>query len=278
MRFGDFRTWAASWWAGVFGQTRISRVGEGPRTTDVVRMADPTARDGETVIELTRLEQFGDVVCPPPDTNAVIWRKSDGGVVMSLAVPSARPSDCKAGDRGLYSDQAGTRIVLHGSRSATPGAIEARNATGAGVLVSKDGDVVLTDKSGHTATLSNGVLAVEDTVAAQHLAGRGGAPTASGGSAVGGGSAAILLGSDTAFVLLLSVSTGSPGLLATVTFNKPYDFPPLGVPAPGALTDNAAIPPVAGSFVANTSADKLEVSTTTTLPDGVYLLSFVVIR
>lgn len=272
MRFGDFRMLAASWWAGIFGQTRISRVGEGESTTDTVRMSDD-------VIELTRLEGFGDVVVPLADQNCIIWRKSDGGVVQSLAVPNLRPTDCKSGDRALYCGQAGTIVKLHGASSATPGLVEMRTASGASASVTPSGDVVLTDKTGHKATLSSGVLTVEDTVRAQHFAGRGGTPTASSGSAVGGGTAFVIPGgSDTAFVLALTVSMGSPGLLATITFAKQYDSTPLGVPAPGALTDNAATPPVGGSFFVNPSASQLEVSTTAVLPDGVYLLSFVVIR
>jgi len=271
MRFGDFRMLAASWWAGIFGQTRISRVGEGESTTDTVRMADD-------VIELTRLEGFGDVVCPLPEGNAIIWRKSDGGVVQSLVVPNLRPTDCKSGDRALYCSQLGTVLKLHGASSSAAGAIELNKADGSSVDVTAGGDVVLTDKTGRKATMSSGVLTVEDVVTAQHFAGRGAAPTASSGSAVGGGTALVLAGSDSAFVLILNVSMGSPGLLATVTFAKTYDATPLGVPAPGALTDNAATPPVGGSFFVNPAANQLEVNTTAVLPDGIYLLSFVVIR
>lgn len=160
MRYGDFRTWAASWWAGIFGQTRLSRTGEGASTTDTVRMADGTSDSPEEAIELTRLEQYGDVVCPPADTNAIIWRKSDGGVVMSLGLPRVRPTDGKPGDRGLYSDKAGTRLHLHGAASATPGAIELLQEGGARVVIDKDGAVRIDAKSPQDVVVNGGTKSV----------------------------------------------------------------------------------------------------------------------
>lgn len=128
MRYQDLRGLLTSWWAGIFGQARISKPGEGASTLDAVRMADQEGNSPEVVVDLTRLEQFGDIVCPPADTNAAILQKSDGGYVVPLGVPSVRPTDAKPGDRGLYSDQAGTRIQLYGSQQG-----------------SKKGDVVVND-------------------------------------------------------------------------------------------------------------------------------------
>jgi hypothetical protein len=204
---------------------------------------------------------------------------------MSLAVPDLRPKDCKPGDRALYCSAPGTVLKLHGASSATPSAIELKRQDGSSVVLTAAGDVVLTDKSGHTATLRNGVLTVEtdvvvDTIYAEHYAGRGSTPTVTAGAGVGTGSAAVQNGgSDTAFVLVLVVKSGSPGVLATVRFAKEYDRTPQGIPAPGALSATAATPPAAGSFfVASVAADQFQVATLATLPDGTYYLSFVVVR
>lgn len=236
MRYGDFRMMCASWWAGIFGQTRISRVGEGEITTDVVQMADPD------VIELTRLEGFGDVVVPLPDSNCIIWRKSDGGVVQSLAVPNLRPTDCKAGDRALYCGQMGTVVKLHGANSSTAGAIELKKNDGSSVVVTSGGDVVLTDKTGHRATMSNGVLTVEDTVTAQHFAGRGAAPTILPGVALGAGGTATVASGSTDTAMRVDFQAGAMGTsigeICTLTFARRFDAAPHPACAP--LDDIAA--------------------------------------
>lgn len=288
MRFSDFRMLAASWWAGTFGQTRLSRVGEGTSTTDTVRMADPSGSSPEEVIELTRLEQFGDVCIPIPEANAVIWRKSDGGVVMSLGVPSLRPQ-CVAGDRALYCGTAGTVLKLHGENGPTPGKIEMRRSDGSSVSVTSFGEVVLRDSVGGTAVLNNKTLAVSDHVVAktvtaddvssQHFMGRGSAPTVTARPGVGAGGAVLYQGTDAAFIVQLSVSSGSPGPLAEIRFARAYDSTPSGLPAPGHLTALGAAPPAAGSFYwSSVAPDAVELATATTLPDGLYLLSCVVVR
>lgn len=128
MRYADLRMHLSSWWAGIFNQARVSRAGEGASTLDTVRMVEPTASSPEQVIELTRLEQYGDVTCPPADTNAATWIKGDGGYVMPLGSPSVRPTDAKPGDRGLYND-AGARVHLYGSKSSSPGDVVVNGGT-----------------------------------------------------------------------------------------------------------------------------------------------------
>jgi hypothetical protein len=289
MRFSDFRMLAASWWAGIFGQTRISRVGEGASTTDTVRMADPTGNSPEVVIELTRLEQFGDVCVPLPECNAMIWRKSDGGVSAPLGIPNLRPSDCKMGDRALYCGTAGTVLKLHGANSTTPGKIEMRRSDGSSVAVTSFGEVSLRDSAGGTAVLNNKTLAVSDHVVAktvtaddvssQHFIGRGASPTVTARPGVGAGGAVLYQGTDAAFVLQITVSSGTPGPLAEVRFARSYGSVPSGLPAPGNLTQLGAAPPAAGSFYwSSVAQDAVELATATTLPDGLYLLSCVVVR
>lgn len=287
MRFSDFRMMAASWWAGIFSQTRISRVGEGVSTLDVVRMADPTGDSPEQVIELTRLEQFGDVCVPLPECNAMIWRKSDGGSVMSLGVPNLRPQDCKAGDRALYCGTLGTVVKLHGDNSATKGKIELKRADGS--LIAITDTLLMQNAGGGVATLDAKTLTVEDHIIAktvtaddvisQHFRGRGNAPTVTTLPGVGAGAAILFQGTDAAFTLQITVSSGTPNPLAKIQFARAYDSIPSGLPAPGNLTPLGAAPPAAGSFYwSSVAADAVELATATTLPDGVYLLSCVVVQ
>lgn len=140
MRFAEFRSWCSDWWAGIFFQSRISRPGEGGNTTDTVRVTDPTADSPEEVIQGTRLEQYGDIVCPPKDCNSISLTKRDGGIVIPLGDPAVRPTDEKSGDRGLYCDVAGTRIHLYGSQQGA-----------------KAGDVVVNDGTSPVVRISDGV-------------------------------------------------------------------------------------------------------------------------
>lgn len=279
MRFPEFKNFWLAVWSSVFGQTRLSRVSDGASTLDTVRMPD-------TAIDLTRLEQFGDVVLPPADSNCIIWRMGDGGVVMSLGVPNLRPSDCKLGDRALYCSQAGAVVKLHGANSSTPGVIELKQASGARVAITQGGDIKLTDASGHSATLSDGTLTVEDFVSAQHFMGRGSPPTVTPGLGLGGGSAFILPGaSDAAFTIQMNVSMGPPDTLATVNFNKNYGSTPQGIgmcAIGAAAADTTQF--IGGSFNVIPARNQLQISSTVTsgpsggLPDGSYTLSFVILR
>ncbi len=290
MRFADLRRMVSQWWAGILTQTRLSRVGEGTSTLDSVRMTDPTEDGPGAEIDVTRLEGFGDVVCPPTDIDTIVLTKSDGAISFALGQTSTRPTDAKQGDRGLYSATAGTRIHLCGPRSSTPGRIFITNASGAKVEVLASGDIVLTDKDGGTATLSGSTLTVEDTVDATstlragevtespHFAGRGNAPTALAGAGVGGGSVTLLSGaSDAAFTLECVVNMGAPDVLATVTFAEDYGSIPRDVHY-GVLSANGATPPAAGSFWLNPAANQIEIATTTTLTDGTYILSIGIVR
>ena len=290
MRFADLRRMVSEWWAGVFMETRLTRVGEGTSTLDSVRMTDPSKDGPGAEINVTRWEGFGDVVCPPTDLDTIVLTKSDGAVSFALGQVSTRPTDAKQGDRGLYSATAGTRIHLCGPRSSTPGRIFIANASGAKIEVLASGDIVLTDKDGGTATLSGSTLTVDDTVDATstlrageltespHFSGRGDAPTALAGPGVGGGSVTMLSGaSDAAFTLQIVVNMGAADVLATVTFAADYGSIPRDVHF-GACSANCAVVPAAGSFWLNPAANQIEIATTTTLPNGTYILSVGVVR
>jgi hypothetical protein len=131
MKFPDFRRLASSWWATTIMQTRLSRVAEGESTLDSVTMADDDGTSGPAEVDLTRLEQFGDVVVPVNDLDTAILRKSDGGYSVALGQPSTRPTDGKQGDRGLYCSQKGARVHLHGAKRAKPGTLQLDSATAA---------------------------------------------------------------------------------------------------------------------------------------------------
>lgn len=129
MRFAEFRAMCAEWWSGIFFQSRISRVGEGGNTTDTVQVTAPTADSPEEVIQGSRLEQYGDIVCPTKQCNSISLTKRDGGVVVPLGDPGSRPTDEKSGDRGLYND-AGARVHLYGSQQgAKAGDVVVNNGT-----------------------------------------------------------------------------------------------------------------------------------------------------
>lgn len=152
----NMQRWCGEWWAGQFMQTRLSRVGQGASTLDSVTMTDETADAPGAEIDLTRWEQFGDVVIAPTDTNAIVMRKADGGMVLHMGQPSSRPTDGKTGDRGLYSSKAGTRVHLYGEGSGEPGAILATNATGARVKIEQDGAVRVDSAAGKNIVLNGG--------------------------------------------------------------------------------------------------------------------------
>lgn len=160
MRFSDFRRLASSWWATTIMQTRLSRVAEGTSTLDSVTMADEDGTSGPAEIDLTRLEQFGDVVVPVNDLDTAIIRKSDGGYSVALGQPSTRPTDGKQGDRGLYCSQQGTRIHLYGAKSAQPGAIVLTQKSGARVTIDKDGQVLVDAAPGKDVVVNGGTATV----------------------------------------------------------------------------------------------------------------------
>ena len=154
MRFSDFVQWWGQAFASAFFQTVITKPSEGDTTLDVVLMG---GEDGQATQELTRLEQFGDVVIPPGKKNQCISIVSGAaGVTMSLADPETRPTDGKSGDRGLYSNQKGTRIHLYGAAASEPGKILITNSTGAKVVIRQDGTVEVNSAPDKDIVLNSG--------------------------------------------------------------------------------------------------------------------------
>lgn len=153
MRFSDLQQWWRATWATYFWQSVITKPGEGATTSDIVLMAGETGNETQ---QLTRLEQFGDVRCPPPSSGCISLQKGAGGVTLSLGDPGSRPTDAKPGDRGLYSDLAGTRVHLYGTRSAEPGAILIADATGARFKIQQDGSIHVDSASGKPIVLNGG--------------------------------------------------------------------------------------------------------------------------
>jgi len=141
MRLSQLFDVIGSWWANQFIMTRLQNAGEGASVLDTVRLADADGDEPAEDTQLLRAEQFGDIRIAPNGTNAVILRMSDGGLAFSTGDGKSRPDGFKKGDRALYSNRNGTIVALHGDDSATPGAIEVKNATGASVIVDKDGNV-----------------------------------------------------------------------------------------------------------------------------------------
>ena len=130
-----------------------------------------------------------------------------------------------------------------------------------------------------SAKFSDGQPVTADDVISQHFRGRGNAPTVTTLPGVGAGAAILFQGTDAAFTLQITVSSGTPNPLAKIQFSRAYDSIPSGLPAPGNLTPLGAAPPAAGSFYwSSVAADAVELATATTLPDGVYLLSCVVVQ
>ena len=158
MRFSDFVQWFRSALANAFFQTVISKPGEGENTADVVLMA---GQEGTETQSLTRLEQFGDVVCPPgARTQCFALTNAAQGFAMSLCDPATRPKDGKPGDRGLYSNKAGTRVHLYGAAATEPGLIRAENASGAQLLLRGDGSVNVNSASTKDIVLNGGTAKV----------------------------------------------------------------------------------------------------------------------
>lgn len=130
MSFAQFGNWWRMLWANHFGMSRISNPGEGSNTSDVVRIAPASNTQQELAINLTRAETFGDVICPPAEAPSYYLTLGPGGVSWPGATQQ-RPTDGKAGDRGLYCSQDGARIHLYGANSANPGRVRIDSATGA---------------------------------------------------------------------------------------------------------------------------------------------------
>lgn len=283
----DFVRLAGQWWATCIMQTRISKAGEGESSIDTVVMADPDGESPEIVIDLTRLEGFGDVVIPPDDTFGIIFRKSDGGIVQSLAQTATRPTDGLKGDRGLYCSQAGTKVWLRGAESPNGGQIEILQASGSSIVLSPDGTITLTDKDGGTATLAGDTLTVGDIVKAAklvispHFSGDGAAPSALAGLALGSGGTATVSGDSTDAAMQIDFQAGSmgtaPGELCTVTFVTAYDRAPKVAYAP--VDDIAAGPTLGGKFYFTTTTTELKAFTTgTPSPGDFFSLSIVVVQ
>lgn len=152
--------WCGEWWAGVLIQTRQSRTGEGISTLDSATMSDQTAEAPAAEIDCTRLEQFGDVCLAPTDTNAIVLRKADGALIVPLGQPASRPTDAKVGDRGLYSDAAGTRVHLYGSQAGEPGKILLTNPSGATQQIKQDGSIRIDAATNQDIVLNGGVAKV----------------------------------------------------------------------------------------------------------------------
>lgn len=162
MRFNSFRIWWDQVWSSKFGQSRITRVGQndsGPMDVVAATDGDADNPNGETY-ELTRMTQFGDVRVPPDKSFVVYLRKGEDGICFSLADPKYIPTGYKGGDRGLYSSKVGTEIKLHGDKSATPGAIEIRQPSGASITMDKDGGVQVVAAAGKDVTVNAGTLKV----------------------------------------------------------------------------------------------------------------------
>lgn len=157
--FSNFCVWWKAQWATTFGMSRISRPGEGSVLYDTVVMQPATATTEEAAIQLTRCEQFGDVRIAPAEAPAAYVTLGAGGLLWSGGTPQ-RPSDGKAGDRGLYCSADGTRIHLHGSSSATPGAIVITQKGGARVTIAKDGNVLVDAADGKDVVVNGGTDAV----------------------------------------------------------------------------------------------------------------------
>ena len=137
-------------------------------------------------------------------------------------------------------------------------------------------DISIKDMKGGI-DLTNGVLTIDDTTISNHFGGKGLPPTAAQGSAVGMGSASVISGTDTAFILLAVVNTGTPGPLATVTFQKPFTVPPNGISV-FPISPTGAIPMANGSFYAVATPSNIVINTATALTNGPYLLSVTVIQ
>lgn len=140
-------------WAGTFGRSRITRSSESDNNpldqVDVWDEATP----------MQRVEQYGDITVPPDDCDVIFLRHGDSGACWSLH--KARPAGVsKRGNRGLYSDENGTLVLLHGKGSSTPGAIEVRNPKGASIVIDKDGGVTVTAAAGKDVSVNGGTLAV----------------------------------------------------------------------------------------------------------------------
>lgn len=139
-------------WAGTFGRSRITRSSESDNNpldqVDVWDEATP----------MQRVEQYGDITVPPDDCDVIFLRHGDSGVCWSLH--KARPAGVsKRGNRGLYSDENGTLVLLHGKGSSTPGAIEVRDSKGASIVI-RDGEITLTPAAGQDIVLAGGSLNV----------------------------------------------------------------------------------------------------------------------
>lgn len=139
--------------AGYFGRTRISRSSESDdNPVDSVDLWDEAT-------PMQRVEGYGDITIPPDGCDVLFLRSSDNGACWSLG--KARPSGVsKRGNRGLYTDEIGTLILLHGKGSSTPGAIEVRNPKGASIVIDKDGGVTITAAAGKDVAVNGGTAEV----------------------------------------------------------------------------------------------------------------------
>lgn len=162
--FSQFADWWRQTWACNFIQSTISKPStddEAPEDT-ALGFENQDGTPGEP-FTLQRGEQFGDVRIPPKNSGCIILRKRDGGVMWSINMPRWRPKGYKIGDRGIHSDKAGTEVHLHGTQSATAGAVEVK-ANGATITIDKDGHITLVPAAGFLVKLGDGVAANLDNL------------------------------------------------------------------------------------------------------------------
>jgi hypothetical protein len=138
--------------ASFFFQTKISRTDE---SSDPA--ADTIVMDDGIAEPVARLEQYGDVVVPPGNVDTVCWHRNVSGVQMPLSMKRWRPDgdDSKVGTRGLYTDS-GIKLILHGSGSPKPKAVEIVIDNGASIIINKDGAIAIKGAAGQAINIDAG--------------------------------------------------------------------------------------------------------------------------
>lgn len=142
---------------------------------DVVRLyEDPDGEPG--TIDLARFEGWGDIGIPPNDEPAIIVRRGDQGVLFPITSNRFRPTGYKRGDRVIFSNALGTKVVLRGdSDSATAGQVEVQTPIGAKIIIDKDGNVDAESSGGAKAHLDQAGSVAVDAAPGQDVVVNGGA-------------------------------------------------------------------------------------------------------
>lgn len=155
------RTWFSRWWGTKLDLVRVSATSES-KTPELGLRADGAGPQGSEQETLRQGELYGLAYSPPKESLVMrLVRFAGNGFAFPVNTARWRPDGLKVGDVVLYCNKAGTEIRLRGDKdAATAGQIEIVQASGAKVVINKDGKINVDAAPGQDVAVNQGTLNV----------------------------------------------------------------------------------------------------------------------